>query len=265
MVRVWALAGVRFVLTGLLVALLAACFVGRADASSLLSPSVVNSAASGPSVVAGDRALTLKWSAVKGAAGYRVSWRGRVFKAGKPTSDWSAKWHGTKALPASARSFRVSGLLNGAQYQLRFESLRDARKWRWVAERTLIGMPVRIVPEATVPGAPTSVVGYANTASVQVFWTAPASDGGSTITGYTATASGDGLHRCSTSGARGCVVFNLTNGLPYTFTVVATNAKGSSATSAASLPVVPGSCFLGYLCRVSPPRLPPDSSLDPRT
>ena len=78
MTRVLAFGGVRFVLAGVLAAALAACFVGRADASSFSSPSVAQSAASAPSVVVGDRALTLKWSAVKGAAGYRVSWRGRV-------------------------------------------------------------------------------------------------------------------------------------------------------------------------------------------
>ena len=110
MARVLASGAVRFMLAGALIAALAICFVGRAEASSVFSspfasPSVfANSAATGASVVAGDRALTLKWSAVKGAAGYRVSWRGRVLKGGKPTAAWSAKWLGLKALKASARS-----------------------------------------------------------------------------------------------------------------------------------------------------------------
>ena len=85
MARVMAFGGARFVLAGVLVAALAACFVGRADAASVLSSSFASpavfaqSSASAASVVAGDRALTLKWSAVKGAAGYRVSWRGKSY------------------------------------------------------------------------------------------------------------------------------------------------------------------------------------------
>ena len=104
MSKVLASGAVRFMLAGALIAALATCFVGRAEASSVFASPFANSAASGASVVAGDRALTLKWSAVKGAAGYRVSWRGRVFKGGKPTAAWSAKWLGLKVLKTSARS-----------------------------------------------------------------------------------------------------------------------------------------------------------------
>jgi len=129
MTRVFAVGGVRFLLAGVLGLALAACFVGRAEA------------ASGASVVAGDRALTLKWSAVKGAAGYRVSWRGRVLKGGKPTAAWSAKWLGLKVLKASARSHKASGLVNGSEYQLRLESNTKAKKSRWVVKSTLVGFP----------------------------------------------------------------------------------------------------------------------------
>ncbi|MEI7625195.1 MAG: fibronectin type III domain-containing protein, partial [Actinomycetota bacterium] len=147
MSKVLASGAVRFMLAGALIAALATCFVGRAEASSVFSspfaaPSVfANSAASGASVVAGDRALTLKWSAVKGAAAYRVSWRGRVLKGGKPTAAWSKKWLGLKVLKASARSYKATDLVNGSEYQLRLESKAKAKKSLWVARSTPMASP----------------------------------------------------------------------------------------------------------------------------
>ena len=355
MARVLAVGGVRFVLAGVLVAALAACFVGRAEAASVFSspfasPAVfANSAASGAQVVAGDRALTLKWSAVKGAAGYRVSWRGRVLKGGKPTTAWSAKWLGLKVLTASALSYKATGLVNGRQYQLRLESntrvpvfadvyrltlrifaltqdfpreykfslgadmkrhalvlLRSIyrikkspdkaahldnvlddlellkleirlaadlkvlslkrqaelaelcdtvgkqikgwpKKSRWVVKSTFVGSP-----KTTAPGAPTNVTGVVGDASVVVSWLAPSSDGGSAVTGYTVTAGGGGSQTCTTA-TLSCSVAGLTNGTAYTFTVVATNARGNSAASVASEPVTPSappSCANGGVCAV---------------
>ncbi|UCU99363.1 IPTL-CTERM sorting domain-containing protein [Acidovorax radicis] len=88
-----------------------------------------------------------------------------------------------------------------------------------------------------VPGAPTGVVGTAATGQVSVAFTAPASNGGSTITGYTVTASPGGA---TVSGATSpLVVTGLTNGTPYTFTVTATNLAGTGTASLASTAVTP--------------------------
>ena len=70
-------------------------------------------------------------------------------------------------------------------------------------------------------------------------WTAPARNGGSAITGYTVTASNGASPRPST-GAGHCTITGLTNGTAYTFTVTATNAVGTGASSLPTKAVVPG-------------------------
>jgi len=92
-----------------------------------------------------------------------------------------------------------------------------------------------LAQQPTVPGAPTIGVATAGNAQASVAFTAPASNGGSAILDYTAT--------CGTASATGAgspvVVTGLANGTAYTCTVVARNAIGSSAPSAASNSVTP--------------------------
>ncbi|MEI7779950.1 MAG: fibronectin type III domain-containing protein [Actinomycetes bacterium] len=69
-------------------------------------------------------------------------------------------------------------------------------------------------------------------------WAAPATTGGSTITGYTVTATPGG-HTCTTS-ALTCTVTGLTNGVAYIFAVRATNIVGTGIASAASASIIVG-------------------------
>ena len=91
---------------------------------------------------------------------------------------------------------------------------------------------------ATVPGPPTGLVAAAGNAMANVSWAAPVSNGGSTITSYTVVASPGG-QTCGASGPLTCNVSGLTNGTPYTFTVVAHNSIGDGPPSFASNAVTP--------------------------
>jgi uncharacterized repeat protein (TIGR02543 family) len=89
-----------------------------------------------------------------------------------------------------------------------------------------------IVVAATKPGAPTNVSATSNGNQQSVIsWSAPSSNGGAAITGYTVTANTGAT--CTTSGTS-CTISSLTNGTAYTFTVTATNSVGTGVASSSA-------------------------------
>ena len=88
-----------------------------------------------------------------------------------------------------------------------------------------------------LPGAPGKPTAAAGDTGAVIMWTAPAEDVGAGVTGYTVTASPGG-QTCTTA-ALSCTVAGLTNGVAYTFAVVAKSGVGSGPASDASNAVTP--------------------------
>ena len=128
----------------------------------------------------------------------------------------------------------VTGLTNGTAYTFTVIATNA------IGNSGASAVSTAVIPK-TVPGAPTSVVATAGNTSASVAFTAPASNGGSVITGYTVTSSPGSI---TATGATSPInVTGLTNGTAYTFTVIATNAVGNSVPSAASTAVTPVAPF----------------------
>lgn len=163
--------------------------------------------------------VLLTWDDLGAAYTYRVTVDGTVV-----------------ADPVSAGAVTVAPLVG----ETRTYAVVAVDAWGQVGPATGIG--VTGSAPATVPGAP--VIGSPTAASgaATVPWTAPASDGGSAITGYIVRVYRDGGLVQTTSAPADAVaatVSRLLHGRPHTFTVTAVNAVGPGATSAQSSAVVP--------------------------
>jgi hypothetical protein len=115
----------------------------------------------------------------------------------------------------------------------------------------LAGLEVALVPgaagAAALPGPPRSVFALPNgSTGARVTWNAPASDGGSAITGYVVTTYKAGVLQPPLQGTlysatvTSRLVAGLQTGKPYRFKVAAVNAAGRGPASALSSPITVG-------------------------
>jgi uncharacterized repeat protein (TIGR02543 family) len=137
----------------------------------------------------------------------------------------------TCTVNAPATSCSISPLDNGTAYTF------SATAFNGVARSDTSTASASVTP-ATTPGAPTiTSASSSSSGSTTVNFSAPASNGGSAITGYTITSSPGGFTCTAAANATSCAVSGLTDGFAYTFTAVATNAIGNSSASSSSASV----------------------------
>ena len=87
---------------------------------------------------------------------------------------------------------------------------------------------------ASTPGAPTLSSATAGNGSITLVFSAPSSNGGSSITSYTATCTADGNDDFSTSGSKSpLTVSGMNGGVTRSCTVAAVNSAGTGKSSSA--------------------------------
>ena len=168
------------------------------------------------SAIAGGASLT--WSAPASDGGASVT--GYVLSYGTVS----------QALPATARATVVVGLTPGAAYTF---TLRAANSVG-AGDATL----AEVVVPAVTPSAPQSLTAVAVAGEASLSWSAPASDGGASITNYVVSY---GTVTTNLGDVLTATITGLAAGAEYDFTLRAANSVGlgAGASAAVSLPNVP--------------------------
>jgi uncharacterized repeat protein (TIGR01451 family) len=183
----------------------------------------------------GDSQAFLTWLSGGGSPATSYTVRNSSASNGHLVPDVIVPVLGSSLTPAVA----ITGLVNGVAYQFEV-SASNAQGSSPFSTPSNSVTPLAI----TVPGVPTGAAAVAVDSQATVSWIPPANNGNATITSYTVTARINGVATANTATtpngtATSLVVTGLTNGTVYTFTVHATNIKGSGAESAPSNAVTP--------------------------
>ncbi len=189
---------------------------GSGQTGALGAPDVPHSL----SATRGNRQVMLSWVQPSGGAevtGYEYE------------QDFSGTWISTGSTDTD---YTVTGLTNGQSYTFRVRAANSAGQ-------SAASTASASVTPATVPGAPTSLSATVSDQRVDLIWTAPASNGGQSITDYEYEQGGSGTWISTGGTATSYMVHNLTNGQPYRFLVRAVNSVGAGAASAASPNITP--------------------------
>lgn len=163
-----------------------------------------------------------------------VAWRAPANTGGAAITEYTATSEPGGQFCSTAKTLTcvIDGLSNGTLYTVTVTATSNSG----ASPPSATAGPVmpRTVPYPPMETRATPTLGQAT-----VTWAPPASDGGTPIQRYVVSAS-PGDRQCMAQAPHlTCVVSGLTNGVPYTFTVTAVNAVGSSAPSAPSPSVTP--------------------------
>jgi titin len=172
------------------------------------------------------------FTAVRGNGSAALSFTAPSADGGSPvtgyqySTDAGGTWSALTTSGTSPITATITGLTNGTQYDVQVRAVSAAGNGTATSS-------AQVTPR-TVPGAPSSFSAIPGDGQITVQFTAPASDGGSSITGYDASTDGGATWSAvavSGSGPLTATVTGLTNGTEYLVKVRATNLAGSGTTS----------------------------------
>jgi hypothetical protein len=170
---------------------------------------------------AGDGQVTVTWTAPASNGGSTIT-KYVVYSSADnaPTCNWTSG-------PLKCTD---TGLINGESYYFRVAAFNGSG-------RGPLSSPSNVVTPIGGPPPPTTVSATAGDQQATVSCSPPVSNGGATVTSYTATASPGGAHASAAS----CpiTVTGLSDGTTYTFTVTATSSLGTGGSSSPSNSVTP--------------------------
>ena len=170
-------------------------------------------------------------TAIVGDSQASVSFSPPTSNGGSPITSYQVTTNPFTFITAGTVSpILVTGLINGTTYSFTVKALNAAGA----------GLPSAVSNSVTAfgpPNTPGTVAATSGNGSATVTFSVPNANG-SAITGYSVTTSPGGF--ITTGVASPITVMGLTNGIAYTFRVVATNAAGSGLPSAPSNSVIPG-------------------------
>ena len=162
-----------------------------------------------------------------------VSWSPPVNNGGSPITGYivtTIPGQATTSVPGTSTSVLITGLTNGLTYLFSVTSV------------TAIGSSSQAFSNPSIPGQqpgpPTNVIAVGSQSQITVTWTPPLNNGGSPIINYTVTRFPDLVTR---TGLSPMIFTDVSNGSPYSFSVVSRNSVGISVPSAVSNTVIPGS------------------------
>ena len=174
-------------------------------------------------------------TATAGNGSIRINFTKPLTDGGFPVLGYSAACSGGNSAEgqALASPIIVSGLKNSKSYTCTVTAINA--QGAGANSASVSATPLASSGGATVPSTPTNVSAIAGNGQVTLSFTPPSSTGGSPITNYAASCNnGAGTRNVATSALNSpIVVRELTNGLPYFCTVVATNLYGNSTAVAA--------------------------------
>lgn len=200
-------------------------------ASAVVVPEDSLAAPTSLDVLAGDRQVTLSWSAPQSLGGSTL--QGYRVESRTSGGAWAIRINSTNS---TSTSTVVTGLSNGMAYDFRVAAVTSAGVGGF-------GQPSSVAIPSGVPSRVPSVSAAPMNSGASIVWGLPTSDNGSPISGYrieASSGSGWGVLVANTgSTSRSLTASGLSNGTTYRFRVAAINADGVSALSPTSSGVTP--------------------------